>query len=107
MNKMQLLLSDSKRREEDLTMLILVTVNVTELFWSQALSKPFMSDNSFNPQQFCEVGTVISLILQIRKQAQKGNWIPPGSPGEQMAEVGFEPKESGCKVYPRHPRHYR
>lgn len=32
MNKMQLLLSDSKRREEDLTMLILVTVNVTELF---------------------------------------------------------------------------
>lgn len=32
MNKMQLLLSDSKRREEDLTMLILVTVNITELF---------------------------------------------------------------------------
>lgn len=70
---MQLLLSDTRRREEDLVMLILGTVNITELFWSQALSKPFMSDNSLNPQQFCEEGTVIILMLQIRKQAQKGN----------------------------------
>ena len=32
MNKMQLLLSDTKRGEEGIIMLVLITVNITELF---------------------------------------------------------------------------